>query len=79
MTRDELLRILLESDPIQGTAGVPVLTEEQFKFNNDSGIPGVEALKKLVFKKMDDAGLAPVTILKDVNVVIEDQAKALEP
>ena len=79
MTRDELLRILLESDPIQGTDGVPELTEEQLKFNNDSGIPVVEALKKLVFKKMDDAGLAPVTILKDVNVVIEDQAKALEP
>lgn len=79
MTRDELLRILLESDPIQGTDGVPALTEEQLKFNNDSGIPVVEALKKLVFKKMDDAGLAAVTILKEVNVVIEDQAKALEP
>jgi hypothetical protein len=78
MTRDDLLKILLESDAIQGTDGVPSLTEEQLKFRHDSGIPVVEALKKLVFKKMDDAALAPVTILKEVNVVIEEQAKALK-
>ena len=77
MTRDELLEILLRSEVMQGTEGVPALNEEQLKFRNDSGIAVVEALKKLVFKKMDDAAPAAVTILKEVNVAIEDPAKAL--
>ena len=79
MTRDDLLKILLESDVIQGVDGVQLLTDEQLKFRNDSGIPVVEALKKLVFKKMDEAGPAPLTILKEVNVVIEEQAKVSAP
>ena len=77
MSRDELLGILLRSDVMQGTEGVSVLNEEQLKFRNNSGIAVVEALKKLVFKKMDGAAPAAVTILKEVNVTIEEQARAL--
>ena len=78
MTRDELLEILLNSEAIQEVEGVQGLSEEQLKFRNDSGVPVIEALKKLVFKKMDESSPAQVTILKEVNRVIEEQAKAVD-